>query len=340
MTTSELEKFWLHVPFAMNGGTLANAHGAALTLLGRRATLHVMPALGESRESARNWIHWLMFEPLTEPEARTLMASLRARVPALSVFAGAAGNVVLTLPISDIQKAVTSGTGRAVYSGSEITLVPVEQVPSPSWIGGYGFSSYNEHLLVELNNCADVTDDRLLAALELWATASYENLPRTKFLTYLTILDSLSVQAARGEAIVKWIDAKIVEAEPLQDPGIAGALENLKRVSHTAALKALVARAADFQGLTSKERKEKIQLAGTLYRLRSKLSHQGSAAQFDPAKARELVAFVLRAAIEKPAILDVEPPTIVQAWRRCRRRRVERPHGSGTRSSSLRRGTR
>ncbi|KUZ97532.1 hypothetical protein WI40_14745 [Burkholderia ubonensis] len=340
MTISEPEKFWLHVPFEMNGGTLAEAHGAALTLLGHRATLHVMPALGESRESPRRWIHWLMFEPMTESDAQTLVASLRARVLALSVSAGAAGNVVLTLPTSDIQKAVTSGTGRAVYNASEISLVPVDHVPSASWLGAYGVANYTEHLLVELNSCADVTDDRLLAALELWATASYENLPRTKFLTYLTILDSLSVQPARGEAIVNWIKAKILEAEALQDPGIAGALENLKRVSHTAALKALVARAADFRGLTSKERKEKIQRAGELYQLRSKLSHQGGATHIDPAKARELVAFVLRAAIEKPEILDVEPPTTVQARRRCRRRRGERPHGGGTRSSSRRRGTR
>ncbi|WP_198391354.1 HEPN domain-containing protein [Burkholderia ubonensis] len=334
MTISEPEKFWLHIPFEMNGGTMVNAHGAALTLLGHRATLHAMPALGESRESARQWIHWLMFEPMTELDAQTLVASLRARIPALSVSAGAAGNVVLTLPTSDIQKASTSGTGGAFYNASEITLVPADQEPRPTWAGGYGFANYTEHLLAALNTCADVTDDRLLAALELWATASYENLPRTKFLTYLTILDSLSVQAARGEAIVNWIDAKILEAEALQDPGIAGALENLKRASHTAALKALVARAADFRGLTNKERKEKIQLAGALYRLRSKLSHQGGATQFDPAKARELVAFVLRAAIEKPAILDVERPTTVQARRRCRRRRGERPYGGGTRSRS------
>ncbi|MBN6738812.1 HEPN domain-containing protein [Burkholderia multivorans] len=334
MTTSEPDKFWLHVPFEMNGGTLANAHGATVTLLGHRATLHAMPALGESRESPRHWIHWLMFEPMTEQDAQTLVASLRARVPALSVYAGAASDVVLTLPTSNVRKALVAGNGRAVYSASEIALVPVNQSPSPSWVSGYGFTSYTEHLLVELNSCAGVTDDRLLAALELWAAASYEHLPRTKFLTYLTILDSLSVQAVRREATVNWIDAKIREAESLQDPGIAGALENLKRESHTAALKALVARAADFRGLTNKERKERIKSAGELYRIRSKLSHQGSSNLIDLPKARELVAFVLRAAIEKPAILDAEPPTKAQPRRRCRRRRGECAPGAGMRSRS------
>lgn len=157
-----------------------------------------------------------------------------------------------------------------------------------------------------MNDCPPVTDDRLLAALELWVTASYENLPRTKFLTYMTILDSLSIQAKRAEAIVQWIDAKIYEAQALNDPGIVGALGNLKRVSHKAALKALVARAADQTRLPASAVEAKTRLVGALYDARSKLSHQGSSVHLDPASARDLAAFVLRSAITSPSILDVE----------------------------------
>ncbi|MBN3804341.1 hypothetical protein GXB81_14965 [Paraburkholderia sp. Ac-20336] len=308
MTIAEQEKFRLHVPFEMNGGNLAKSRGAALMLLGHGAKLHAMPALGEKPESPREWIHWLMFDPMTEADAQALVACLRARIPALSVFAGAAGNVVLTLPASGIQKASTSGSGRAFYNGPEITLVAADQEPQPIWAGAYGFASYTDDLLTALNSCPDVTDDCLLAALELWATASHENLPRTKFLTYMTILDSLSLQAKREEAVVRWIDMKIQEAKTLGDPSIVGALGNLKRVSHKAALKALVARAADLEGLSAADTNVKTRLVSELYDARSELSHQGGAAQFDPANARDLAAYVLRAAITAPSILEAEPP--------------------------------
>lgn len=339
MTTIEQEQFRLHVPFEMRGGDFSQAAGASVTLFGHRATLFAAPAIGEPTDMAREWTHWLLFDAMNESDAQRLIETLRARIPAFSVFAGAVGNFVLSIPASEPQKAQASAVGRAIFNGPEITLVPADQTPSPLWAGGYGTVRYSAGLLEGLNQCPPVSDERLLAALELWMVASYENLPRTKFLTYLTILDSLSVQAARGKAIVNWIDAKILEAEALQDPGIAGALENLKHVSHTAALKALVGRAADFHGLASKERKDKIRLAGALYRLRSKLSHQGRATQFDPEKARELVAFVLRAAIGKPTILDVEP-TAMQAWRRCRRHRGELHQSRGKLLSYRRPGTR
>jgi hypothetical protein len=306
MTIIEQEKFWLHVPFEIVGGNLSGSHGALLTLLGHNAKLHVMPALGEPPGQARAWVHWLMFDPMTEVDAQTLVASLRARVPAFSVFEGVAGNVVLTLPASDIQNASTSAGGRAFYDGRAISLGLADRVPQPTWMAGYGSVIYTAELLTRMNECPPVTDDRLLAALELWATASYENLPRTKFLTYMTILDSLSIQAKREEAIVHWIDAKIQEAQVLNDPGIVGALGNLKRVSHKAALKALVGRAAAQAGLTTPDANVKIKLVGALYDTRSELSHKGGDARLDPASARDLAAFVLRAAINSPSILEAE----------------------------------
>ncbi|WP_423194612.1 hypothetical protein [Cupriavidus sp. H18C2] len=305
MTIIEQEKFWLHVPFEMYGGNLSGSNGASLALLGHSAKLHVMPALGEKPENARAWLHWLMFDPMTEAEAQALVTSLRARIPAFSVLV-AAGNVVLSLPTSDIQKASTSASGGALYVGREICLGLADRKPQPMWIEGYGSTSYTAALLASMNECPPVTDDRMLAALELWATASYEKLPRTKFLTYMTILDSLSTQAKRAEAIVHWIDAKIQEAHVLDDPGIVGALGNLRRVSHKAALKALVSRAADQAGLTAPDATVKIKLAGALYDTRSELSHKGGGARLDPASARDLAAFVLRAAITSPSILEAE----------------------------------
>lgn len=306
MTNNNPAKFWLHVPFEMKGGNLSKSHGAKLTLLGHRATLHVMPALGEAPSTAKEWVHWLMFDPMAESDARTLVQSLHARVPAFSVFTGAVGNVVLTLPTSGIQLASTTPGGRAIFTGQAITIGDATHAPQPTWAGGYGFVSYTDHLLTGLNTCPDVSDERLLAALELWASASDENLPRTKFLTYMTILDSLSTQEKRSEAIVCWLDTKILEAKALGDPGIAGALANLKRVSHKSALKALVTRAADISGLATPDVAAKTKLAGALYDARSNLSHQGSGAEVDLAGARELAAFVLREAIMAPAILDIE----------------------------------
>lgn len=308
MTTIEQEQFRLHVPFEMRGGDFSQAAGASVTLFGHRATLFAAPAIGEPTDMAREWIHWLLFDAMNESDAQRLIETLRARIPAFSVFAGAVGNVVLSIPASEPQKAQTSAVGRAIFNGPEITLVPADQISSPLWAGGYGTVRYSAGLLEGLNQCPPVSDERLLAALELWMVASYENLPRTKFLTYMTILDSLSTQAKRDENVVRWIEEKIREANDLGDPGIVGALGNLKRVSHKAALRALVIRAADQAGQSGPDAAEKAKLAATLYDARSELSHQGAAGTIDAERARELTAFVLRAAIVSPSILDVHEP--------------------------------
>ncbi|WAG17829.1 hypothetical protein DX980_00215 (plasmid) [Burkholderia gladioli] len=306
MDNNSTSKFWLHIPFELKGGNLAKSHGAKLTLLGHSATLHVMPALGEAPSTAKEWVHWLMFDPMAESDARKVVQSLHARVPAFSVFTGAVGNVVLTLPTSGIHLASPTLGGRAFFTGQEITIGDAAHTPKPTWASGYGFVSYTDHLLNGLNTCPEVSDERLLAALELWAAASDENLPRTKFLTYMTILDSLSMQAKRSESVVRWIDTQILEAKKLGDPGISGALANLRRVSHKSALKALITRAADISGLAAPDVAAKTKLAGALYDTRSNLSHQGSNAAVDLTGARELAAFVLREAIMAPGILDIE----------------------------------
>ncbi|QTO52671.1 HEPN domain-containing protein [Burkholderia latens] len=300
MTTIEQEQFQLHVPFEMRGGDFSQAAGASVTLFGHRATLFAAPAIGEPTGMAREWTHWLLFDAMNESDARCLISALRARILAISVFAGPAGNVVFDIPTSEPQKAPASAAGRAIFSGSQITLVPAGQISAPMWAGGYGAVRYSAALLEGINQCPAVSDERLLAALELWNAASYENLPRTKFLTYMTILDSLSTQAKRDEKVVRWIEEKIREANDLGDPGIVGALGNLRRVSHKAALRALVIRAANQEGQSGPEAAEKAKLAAALYDARSELSHQGAAGTIDAEKARELTSFVLRAAIGSP----------------------------------------
>ncbi|WP_321853625.1 hypothetical protein [Burkholderia cenocepacia] len=308
MTTIEQKQFRLHVPFEMRGGDFSQATGASVTLFGHRATLFAAPTVGEPTDMAREWTHWLLFDAMNESDAQRLIETLRARIPAFAVFAGAVGNVVLSIPASEPQKAPASAVGRAIFNGPEITLVPADQISSPLWAGGYGMVRYPAALLEGLNQCPPVSDERLLAALELWMVASYENLPRTKFLTYMTILDSLSTQAKRDETVVRWIEEKIREANDLGDPGIVGALRNLRRVSHKAALRALVIRAANQEGQSGPEAAEKAKLAAALYDARSELSHQGAAGKVDAEKARELTAFVLRAAIGSPSILDPHEP--------------------------------
>lgn len=284
---------------------MATSRGARLALLGHTATLHATPALGESPTMPKAWIYWLLFEPMSEADVHALVKSLRARVPVFSVFGGAQFDVVLTVPLGGIERASTTPGGRAIFRGDAITFGDADSTPSPMLTGGFGFQNVTPELLAELANCPEATDARLLAALELWRAASQERLARTKFLTYMTILDSLAAQANRVESVIKWVDEKITEAKAFRDPALVSALGSLKRESHGTALKNLVSRAATQLNLSPADTDAKVGLVAPLYRTRSNLSHQGGGAACDPVAARALAAFVLRAAIASPAILDV-----------------------------------
>ena len=82
-----------------------------------------------------------------------------------------------------------------------------------------------------------VSDERLLAAIDLMGTVRYETLHRSAFLTYLTILDSLADRFERGSRVVAWIEEKIDEAKEFNDQSLISAIGNLKRSSHGSAIR-------------------------------------------------------------------------------------------------------
>jgi hypothetical protein len=147
--------------------------------------------------------------------------------------------------------------------------------------------------------------DRIKTAYELAVASSYDTLPRSIFLSQLTILDSLATRDRRPDDIVAWLDRIIVEAKDFKDEGLLSSVRNLKDGSHGAAVRALVRRAATAMGEDVPQVLERMKSASELYDKRSKLSHVGGSplASSDSEMARELASFVLDAALVHPGIL-------------------------------------
>lgn len=244
---------------------------------------------------------WLLFDPMSEADARNVLADLRARIPVLSMNMGAN----FRIPVSDLHMSPV-----AIYNGPRPTLIPAALTPDPAWFDAAGSCSWNgqDVLGTTLGNYPSVTDERLLAALDLYIASQYDYLPRSLFLAKLTILDALAAHTKRDDATIAWIDEKILEAHAFEDIGLAKALGNLKSQSHTTAIKALVSRAVLSQGGSEEDAEQRAVHAGRLYAARSKLSHVGSTVNVDLAGATQLARFVLNAAINNPAILDVAEP--------------------------------
>ncbi|NYH22868.1 hypothetical protein [Paraburkholderia bryophila] len=241
---------------------------------------------------------WLLFDPLCELEARSLLADLRTRVPVLSMNTGAN----FRIPVHELHV-----SSLATYDGSLPTLIPAHLTPAPTWLDATGACSWNGKDVLEttLASCPSVTDERVLAALDLYIASQYDFLPRSLFLAKLTILDALAAHAKRNAVTTAWIDEKLIEAEAFCDAGLSSALRNLKFESHTAAIRALVRRAVLSLGGTEKEAALQATAAGRLYAARSRLSHAGSTVELDLGGATQLARLVLNAVVRNPSILDV-----------------------------------
>jgi hypothetical protein len=297
--------FWLHVPLETTRGDWLKPPGdGRVTVLGKPARLleRDLPA-PNSLASANTAVvkQWLLFDPLPESDAKLLLKDLRARFPVLALRQSAALRVgASALHVSPY----------AMYNGPIPTLIPAHFTPSPIWAEATTTSYIDglHALEVALNNCPSVTDDRVLAALELAIASRYDVLPRSVFLAQLTILDSLAERKERPAAIKEWLDHKIAEAQSLNDIGLISSLGNLKRGSHGGAVRELVSRAACASGLNPTEQKKMSDLASDLYRVRSSLSHAGGSTNLDIEGARRLVSLVLNAAISNPSVLDAESP--------------------------------
>jgi hypothetical protein len=242
---STQEYFWLHVPLeTLSGQSLKVRQNEYIDVLGRRARLleQDLPRISEFVSADAAVVkQWLLFDPITKVEAETLLAELRAKLPVLSMRMGAPFRVSSgTLEVAQTR----------MYNGPLPTLIPQDFEPSPVW-GSMAYACEwvgSTALGPGLDECPAVSDERLLAALDLYVAAEYDALPRSRFLAYLTILDSLAEPPKRSDTAIAWLDRKIKEAEVLKDSGLISSLKNLKLGSRGAAVRELVRRAANAEG--------------------------------------------------------------------------------------------
>lgn len=295
------DQYWLHVPLETTPGMSIEAPpNKRITVLGRPARLlEREPYVSFISANAMVVKQWLLFDPMSEAEARQVLADLRARVPVLSMNMGAA----FRIPAAELHKSPI-----AIYNGPLPTLIPGDLTPDPAWADGAGECIWNgqDVLGTTLGNYPSVKDERLITALDLYIASQYDYLPRSLFLAKLTILDVLAERSKRDEATIDWIDKKIREANALEDAGLSTGLRNLKLESHTSAIRSLVSRAVLSQGGTKEEAALRAAEVGRLYATRSKLSHARSTVDVDISGATQLARFVLNAAIQNPSILDVD----------------------------------
>lgn len=298
---SRPDLYWLHVPLETTPGMLLEVPpDRRVTVLGLSAQLlDREPHISFGSASALVIKQWLLFDPQREIEARNLLADLRARVPVVSMNMGANFRIPAHGP--DVCSIAT-------YDGTFPALIPGHLSPAPAWTDAVGTCSWNAQDVLDwtLENSPPVTDERVLAALNLFIASHYDFLPRSLFLAKLTILDALAIRAKRNAAATAWIDQKIVEAGAFEDPGLISALRNLKNESHTASIRTLVKRAVVSLGGSHTEAEQQATAVGKLYAVRSGLSHEGSAVDLDLGGATQLARLVLNAAVRNPSILDVD----------------------------------
>jgi hypothetical protein len=297
--------FWLHVPLQTTRGAwlILPALDGRLTVLGHPARLceRPLPDFGGLKSMDPVVIgQFLLFDPISEGEARSIFRELVARMPVLSLRLG----VSLRIPAGELHKSVGG-----FFNGPLPSLIPADVKPNPVWAEGE-ITCYRDgaDALRQLAACPAVHDERIKAAIDLAIGSHYDFLPRSVFLSLLTIIDSLAVQKDRPDTVRQWLEVKISEARSLGDQALISGLQQLKRTSHMSAVRELVGRAARAEGEQESEIKERQTRVAQLYKLRSGLSHDGKGGLDGTkvAEAREIAKFVLEAAIEHPGILDAD----------------------------------
>ena len=297
MRTDEL--YWLHVPLeTSHGQPLKLLSERKLNVLGHPASLMERTGPLTSVSMGTPVVHqWLLFDPMPEATARALLENLRERLPIVAFRT--------EYPLRVAGGALEMASGRA-YDGQCSTLIPARLSPT-AWSNEFEFSAPRDGVTIleeAVSASPALKDERLLAAFDMLAASRYDTLPRSIFLTHLTILDSLAVRAPREEHIQAWLDDRIKEARVIKDQSLVSGLEGLKQRSHGTAVQDLVVRAAQAKGETPARIKELKTLAGTLYRSRSRLSHAGGSGDLDLTGAHELVSLVLEMAVTHPALLN------------------------------------
>jgi hypothetical protein len=224
-------KFWLHVPLqTAHSEWLTPPAGERLTVLGYPCQLcvAVLPqAPSDMTGSSVAVRQYLLFDPLSESEARKLPDEMVSRMPVLAFKE----RVSYEIPNHAwIEKNEDHGIHNLTYPA----LIASHLKPQVTAL--YASSMTNRQVMDFLESkvaaCPAVSDERIVAAIDLANATRREALPRSMFLSWLTIIDSLATRKKRPADICDWLDQKIAEAKPKNDEGLLSALGGLKQESH------------------------------------------------------------------------------------------------------------
>lgn len=296
----------LYVPLqASEGEFLTPPADGKLVVLGYTCQINAQPEFKPppGMVGPRNAVRQsLLFAPLPEADARRLLEELVSRIPVLSFRE----QVTFHIPHDWVEKDGVHGR----HNNNQPALIPEEIESKP--IGGSIFSKSDReaaHFLgTRLAECPVVSDDRIRTAIDLANAARHETLTRSRFLTWMTIIDSLADSCTRPDDICDWLEKKIAEAKRFNDRGLSSALSGLKRESRKTAIRNLVERAARTLGEAEDKIQERLGIADDLYDTRSRLSHTGG--KPIPAKqigtSRALCWWILDAVIRFPQIVSQE----------------------------------
>ncbi|WP_257820657.1 hypothetical protein [Burkholderia glumae] len=296
---SQAPLYWLHIPITAPRGDLLGPDKARVVVLGKTARLHTREPFQRAHGAVSpTAVHqWLLFDPMTRADAESVFHTFCARLPALSLRMRASFRIG---PYKKLEEARGE-----LYNGPMPSLIASEHTPTPTW-GEISITNEKQGWQDWLETCPAVNDPRLIAALDLYVSAKDDPMPRSQFLTYLTILDSLAPTWRRPPSVAKWIDDRFQDPVVRADQALGNALRNLKNVSHGKAVRELVGRAALANGLDTERVKVLKASAGDLYSVRSNLSHAGNTEVPNVKAACDLVALVLEQAVLDASILDVK----------------------------------
>lgn len=298
-------KFRLHVPLQTSRSEwLEPPSNRRLKVLGHSCFLNEynLPQPPPDMQGMPTTVRqYLLFDPLLESEARQLLSELIARMRVLA----------FQLQVSyEIPNPQWTETSRDIptHNLAVPALISSHLTPHPVGLNAFSKSTRQAVSVLEsiLPTCPAISDERILAALDLANATRKETFPRSTFLSWLTIIDSLAIRKDRPADICLWLDEKIQEAESKKYESLSSALRGLKRESHGAAIKKLISRASHALGESQTEVKARQDLATKLYSTRSGLSHSATKV-LDPnevGEARDLSRFLVDAAIRHPCILD------------------------------------
>ena len=161
-----------------------------LTVLGHACRLaaqdlpQITPGMTGSPIAVRQY---LLFDPLPESEARQLLDELISRMSVLAFKE----QVSYEIPHAWIEKIEDIG----VHNLTAPALIPSHLEAKP--VAAYAYSSSKrqavDFLESKLGACPAVSDEHILAAIDLANACRKDSLPRSIFLSCLTIIDSLAL---------------------------------------------------------------------------------------------------------------------------------------------------